>query len=90
LHARGESKASAEGLTDDVDEQLLRGAICRHLDKRAGKGAHEQLLSQVERLAIAEALTRTGGNQAQAALLLGLPRPTLHAKIQRFGIRNQR
>jgi DNA-binding protein Fis len=35
---------------------------------------------------IAEALRRCQGNQTHAAQLLGLPRPTLHAKLQKFGL----
>ena len=35
------------------------------------------------KLLIAEALRRAGGNQTHAARLLGLPRPTLHAKMQK-------
>jgi len=41
----------------------------------------------VDRLLLVEALQRTGGNQTQAARLLGLARPTLHAKMQKHGLR---
>ena len=33
---------------------------------------------------ISEALTFTQGNRSQAARLLGLSRPTLHAKIDKY------
>jgi transcriptional regulator with GAF, ATPase, and Fis domain len=82
--ARGALQASAEGLTDDVDEQLLLSAVRRHLDKYGGEAAHERIVTQLERLVITEALRRSCGNQSRAAQLLGLPRPTLHAKIQRY------
>ena len=36
---------------------------------------------------IREALTATGGNRSQAARLLGLSRPTLLAKIEKYGLR---
>ena len=36
---------------------------------------------------IGEALNLTGGNRSQAAKLLGLSRPTLHSKIEKYGIR---
>ncbi|MGA8180967.1 MAG: helix-turn-helix domain-containing protein [Desulfobacterales bacterium] len=35
---------------------------------------------------ISEALNFTGGNRSQAAKLLGLSRPTLHSKIEKFGL----
>jgi transcriptional regulator of acetoin/glycerol metabolism len=33
---------------------------------------------------VGEALRLTGGNRSQAARLLGLSRPTLHAKIEKY------
>ena len=36
---------------------------------------------------IREALEATGGNRTQAARLLGLSRPTLIAKIEKYGLR---
>ena len=41
----------------------------------------------MEKELIVEALRRTKGNQSKAAELLGIPRPTLHAKLQRHGVR---
>jgi DNA-binding NtrC family response regulator len=42
-----------------------------------------------ERQRIVEALTKTGGNQTQAADLLGLPRRTLAYKMARLGIKSK-
>jgi len=36
---------------------------------------------------IREALNLTGGNRSRAAKLLGLSRPTLHSKIDKFGLK---
>ncbi len=44
------------------------------------------MLEKVEKLLLTEALERAKGNQTRAAALLGLPRPTLHAKIQKHGL----
>ena len=38
-------------------------------------------------LIIREALEATGGNRTQAARLLGLSRPTLIARIEKYGLR---
>jgi transcriptional regulator of acetoin/glycerol metabolism len=35
---------------------------------------------------VREALNITGGNISRAAKLLGLSRPTLHSKIEKYGI----
>jgi transcriptional regulator with PAS, ATPase and Fis domain len=45
-----------------------------------------QTLVNIEREALLDALRRSGGNKKRAAELLGIHRPTLYAKIKRFGI----
>ena len=60
--------------------------VSRFLDSHIGGRAQEELIDQLDRLLIKEALRRTNGNQTHAAQLLGLSRPTLHAKMQRHGI----
>ena len=45
-----------------------------------------QKLGDIEREALIDALRRTGGNKKRAAELLGIHRPTLYAKLKRFGI----
>ena len=57
-----------------------------HLDSCQSGQAYSELVETIERLLLAEALRRCQGNQTQAAKLLGLQRPTLHAKLQKFGL----
>lgn len=78
----GESPAGESLLEDEKWLELIRA----HLKANAGSRAHEQLLERVERLALAEALRRSRGNQTHAARLLDLARPTLHAKLQKYGL----
>jgi len=73
--------AEAEG----SEEQLLPW-VQQYLDRYVGPRAHEELLEKVERLLLREALRRTRGNRTHAARLLGLARPTLHAKMQKYGL----
>jgi DNA-binding NtrC family response regulator len=70
------------------DEPRWLDLIRDYLNAYHGASAHEHLLEQVERLLLAEALERSRGNQTHAARLLGLARPTLHAKLQRYGLRD--
>jgi nitrogen regulation protein NR(I) len=48
-----------------------------------------KLMAAVERELIVRALEETGGNQAQAAKLLGMTRATLRKRIEKFGIRRK-
>ncbi len=86
--ARGDAVA-AEGPDDGVVQQTLLHVVRHYLDDHCGEGTCERLVAEVERQLISEALRRTDGNQTHAARLLGLTRPTLHAKIQRYGIANR-
>lgn len=70
----------------DTEGDRLLDVVRQYLDSHSGEGTHERLVNNVERLLIIEALERTGGNQTHAAQLLGLTRPTLHAKMQRYHI----
>jgi DNA-binding NtrC family response regulator len=52
----------------------------------ATAGSAPQTLGGMEREALIDALRRAGGNKKRAAGLLGIHRPTLYAKLKRFGI----
>jgi DNA-binding NtrC family response regulator len=72
---------------DSVDlDQRLQALVQDYLRCFGGPHAHEQLVEKVERLLLAEALRRNPGNRSHAARLLGLPRPTLHTKLQKYGM----
>jgi len=86
LKARDAASSTASSTSTGHGSANLHDVVCSHLNQDHGPGAHERLVAEVERLLIAEALRRTRGNQSQAAQLLGLARPTLHAKMQRYKI----
>ena len=50
------------------------------------EGALKDQVEALERRLIHEALTATGGNILQAAERLGLSRPGLHKKLDRYGL----
>lgn len=68
-------------------EDPLRAFIRRALMDEAGNAAFEHVLDAVAKSTIAEALEITGGNRTRAAKLLGLSRPTLIAKIEKYGLK---
>jgi DNA-binding NtrC family response regulator len=68
----------------DDEEELLRAVVQKFIARHAGAAAHERMLEWVDRLMVLEALRQTHGNQSRAARLLGLPRPTLHAHIDKY------
>ena len=86
LRARDSEPKSGQDPAARVNESDLLKIIRNYLDRHCGPGTHERLVAETDRLLVQEALRRTSGNQTQAALLLGLPRPTLHAKIQRYAV----
>jgi two-component system NtrC family response regulator/two-component system nitrogen regulation response regulator GlnG len=81
----GVSRGAHEGGQGGDDP--LRAFIRRALMERAGEAAFEHVLDAVAKSTIAEALEMTGGNRTRAAKLLGLSRPTLIAKIEKFGLK---
>ena len=69
-----------------MGEDELAKLVHRHLETYAGSAALAQFLDAAERALLVESLRRTQGNQTQAARLLGIPRPTLHAKLRKYGL----
>ncbi len=65
-------------------EHRLSTLVRDYLQRSGGAGAHERCMATLERLLLSEALRRSRGNRSQAARLLGLPRPTLHTKLQKY------
>ena len=69
------------------DEALLRRWARERLAEPAGKRRLEYLLARLEAVLVREALAMAGGNRSRAARLLGVSRPTLHARIEKYGLR---
>lgn len=58
------------------------GATVRDEFQRGESGVYRRALADFDRLIVQDAMQKTGGNQAAAAELLGLSRPTLRAKLR--------
>jgi Fis family transcriptional regulator len=59
----------------------------RKLDGEPPHGIYDMVITHVERAVIVSVMTRTNGNQTQAADMLGMNRNTLRAKLAKYGIR---
>lgn len=78
-------EASVE-LAADASIEVLAARLFR-----LARGDKElKVIPAVERELIVCALKETGGNQVQAAKLLGITRATLRKRVEKFGIRQQR
>jgi Fis family transcriptional regulator len=68
-----------------VEKQL--DEYFRRLDGEAPHGIYDMVINHVERTLIATVMERAGGNQTQAADMLGMNRNTLRTKLSKYGIR---
>ncbi len=69
--------------------QHVQNTISRYLQdmgNTAPENLYQMLLAEIEPPLIEEILKRTGGNQSQAASMLGITRNTLRTKMQRYSI----
>jgi nitrogen regulation protein NR(I) len=64
-------------------------ALGQALFRWARQDSRRKVLPAVERELVVQALLETGGNQVQAAKLLGITRATLRKRIEKFGIRQE-
>ena len=59
----------------------------RRLDGEPPHGIYDMVIMHVERALISTVMERAGGNQTQAADMLGMNRNTLRTKLSKYGIR---
>ena len=64
----------------------VRGWVRHRLGDPGAPHGFEDFIDAVSTIIIAEALKQTNGNRSRAARLLGISRPTLHAKINKYQI----
>ena len=74
------------GLSETGD-QAIRQWIRDALTSRADENMFDSCLDRFASILISEALNLTGGNRSRAAKLLGLSRPTLHSKIEKYHLK---
>ncbi len=75
----------ASGESQDM-EAFTRQWVREQLDADTQTDLFNFMMDRVGRIIIGEALGMTDGNRSQAAKLLGLTRPTLQAKIEKYNL----
>jgi DNA-binding NtrC family response regulator len=70
----------------EKDELAMRQWVRKMLVSPSNEKRFDDCMDRFANIIISEALNYTGGNRSQAAKLLGLSRPTLHSKIEKFGL----
>jgi DNA-binding NtrC family response regulator len=78
---------AAEGSTKPMEDLL--DLLFEELSKAPTVLQDLDMISVIERGFILRALKKTGGNQVQAALLLGINRSTLRGKMERYNIKKE-
>ncbi|MGA8833876.1 MAG: sigma-54-dependent transcriptional regulator [Desulfomonilaceae bacterium] len=76
--------------TRETSEQFQPDSIQEWIKvglSRKGENVFNAMVDEFSRILLAEALSLTSGNRSHAAKLLGLSRPTLLAKIEKYGIK---
>jgi len=68
-------------------EQGIRQWARELLTSKTEEGLFDSCMDRFAGILISEALNLTGGNRSRAAKLLGLSRPTLHSKIEKYQLK---
>jgi len=75
---------------DEGGEAVVKDALAQWIRRELSAGetadAFEALMDRFGALVIREALEMTQGNRTRAAKLLGLSRPTLLSRIEKYGL----
>jgi len=80
-------KSPVDGIDENNSDQALRQFARQKLSTRSGKDIFDSCVDRFASIVISEALKLTGGNRSKAAKLLGLSRPTLHSKIEKYRLK---
>jgi len=72
---------------DENGDAQLRQWLRKELSTRSGDNLFDSCMDSIATLIISEALNICEGNRSRAAKLLGLSRPTLHSKIEKYHLK---
>jgi DNA-binding NtrC family response regulator len=81
------SEGKNHQLSEDACDDSIRAWIRTLLSNGVKDNLFENCMDHFGSVLVGEALNLTGGNRSQAAKLLGMSRPTLHAKIDKYNLK---
>jgi len=74
-------------LSNETTDQVVRKWARKALSVKNEKNLFDSCMDNMASILISEALILSGGNRSRAAKLLGLSRPTLHSKIEKYNLK---
>jgi len=77
----------SKGADPQETEDIIRRWVRQSMTSKEEKNKFETMMDRFTCILISEALNLTDGNRSRAARLLGLSRPTLHSKIEKYGLK---
>jgi len=84
-------KLTSFPIVEDIIEKRLEEIVTILSSEKQGKSAlYEDILAMVERILIRIALKRSNNVKTAAAAFLGINRNTLHSKMSKLGISNDK
>jgi nitrogen regulation protein NR(I) len=78
---------TGKGAGSETGDEAIRQWMRKALVSKVTKHMFDSCMDQFASALISEALNLTGGNRSRAAKILGLSRPTLHSKIEKYGLK---
>jgi len=80
-------KVRGPAIENGAGDEPIRKWIREALTDKGAENIFDVCMDRFASLIISEALTMTDGNRSQAARLLGLSRPTLHSRIEKYRLK---
>jgi nitrogen regulation protein NR(I) len=80
-------KMPGTALSGEGKDEAIRAWARERLLSGVDDNLFDKVMDQFSSVLVSEALALTGGNRSQSAKLLGLSRPTLHSKIEKYGLK---
>jgi DNA-binding NtrC family response regulator len=81
------SEAGQQQVDENACDESIRAWMRALLSNGGRENLFENCMDHIGSVLVGEALNLTGGNRSQAAKLLGMSRPTLHAKIDKYDLK---
>jgi nitrogen regulation protein NR(I) len=78
---------TGKDIGNETGDEAIRHWMRKALASNITEHRFDSCMDRFAGMLISEALNLTGGNRSRAAKILGLSRPTLHSKIEKYGLK---